>query len=112
MFNLYLDDSRMGPNNGFESVDIGWEGWVIARSTESVKTLLLAGLVNDLSLDHDMGYDSQDIGRMNPDGKSLVMWMVEENCWPKGIITIHSANIYRAQEMKELIDRYRPPEKL
>jgi len=108
MFNLYLDDLRPGPYNN--DIYEGWEDWVIVRSIANAKTLLLTGLVNDMSLDHDMGYDSRKSKQPNPDGKSLVMWMVEENCWPKGIITIHSAHIGRAKEMKELIDRYRPQE--
>jgi hypothetical protein len=110
MFNLYLDDLRPGPHNGICDSEIGWERWVVVRSVENAKTLLQTGLVQDLSLDHDLGMNSED-GNENPNGKQLVMWMIDNNVWPQGIITIHSANIGRAMEMKELVDRFRPSNK-
>lgn len=108
MFNVYLDDDRSGPGNHFGDVSIGWENWVIARSVQSVQELLNLGLVNDLSLDHDLGYNSKS-GELNANGRTLVMWMIENNIWPKGEITIHSQNLIKAIEMKADIDKFRPP---
>lgn len=106
--NVYLDDLRCGPNNDWERRTCGWEGWVIVRSVENVKVLLKAGLVDNLSLDNDMGFNSMVLGQLNLTGKDLVLWMVSENIWPKGTITIHSENFICARDMKELIDRFRP----
>lgn len=107
MFNLFLDDSRPGPHNAFGTPEVGWENWVIVRNVENAKRLLEADLVDDMSLDHDLGYNSEHGGE-NPNGKALVLWMVETGHWPRGKITLHSAHYTRAVEMKELIDRYRP----
>lgn len=109
MFNVYLDDNRKGPNNDFDKPpEKGWENWVIARSVLSVQELLCACLVNDLSLDHDLGMSSERPEVENPNGLYLVKWMIENNIWPKGNITIHSQNIGEAQKMKADIDRFRP----
>lgn len=105
-FNLFLDDERTGPNNDFITRLNGWEDWVIVRSVENAKTLLRLGLVNNLSLDNDMGQDSG--GKNLPTGSELVKFMIEENCWPVGEITIHSQNLIAAQNMKADIDRFRP----
>ena len=107
MFNVYMDDLRPGPNNGFNGQEIGWEDWVIVRSTENVKTLLKLNLINDLSLDHDMGYNSINPSNENPSGKALVLWMIENNCWPKGNIFVHSANPIGSKSMRELIEKHR-----
>jgi hypothetical protein len=105
--NVYLDDCRTGPFNEMFCPPAGWEDWVIVRSVENAKALLSAGLVDKMSLDHDLGQNSIT-GELNPDGKKLVLWMVETNTWPKGRVDIHSQNFNRAVEMRELIDRYRP----
>lgn len=109
MFNVYLDDMRAGPINTDGGVLIGdaaygfswpdWHNWIICRSVDQVKILLHNGLVDNLSLDHDLGQDL-------PTGYDLVKWMVENDCWPKGDITIHSANPVGAKNMKEMVDRY------
>lgn len=109
MFNVYLDDLKPGPNNDYLGVPYPqWETWVIVRSVENVKKLLELGLVNNLSLDHDMGLNSETFNE-NPNGSDLVKWMIESGVWPKGIITIHSQNIGKAKEMKSDIDKFRPP---
>ena len=105
-----MDDNRPGPNNMEDCILYGWEDWVIVRSAENVKKLLQMGLVNDLSLDHDMGINSKT-SEENTNGRQLVLWMINENKWPKGVITIHSQNLKRAQDMKDDIDRFRPVEK-
>ncbi len=107
MFNVFLDDWRPGPYNRHDNPDPGWDKWVICRHVDQVKRFLELGLVNDLSLDHDLG-QSTDTGKLNPDGGDLVKWMIETNTWPKGQISIHSANITEAMNMKADIDRFRP----
>lgn len=84
---LYLDDVRNGP----DFTDVGWENWVIVRSVENAKLLLKTGLIEDMSLDHDMSTNSET-GMENDSGYKLVCWMEENNIWPKGIISVHSAN--------------------
>jgi hypothetical protein len=88
--NIFMDDVRSGPTE---------KSWVVVRGVENVKILLEAGLVDDMSLDHDMGYKQQT-------GYDLVKWMAENDCWPKGDIVIHSANIVGAENMKCMIDNY------
>lgn len=44
MFDIYLDDMRKPP-----------EGWKLVATIEEVKAYLRQGLVNHLSLDHDLG---------------------------------------------------------
>ncbi|MHA2280038.1 MAG: cyclic-phosphate processing receiver domain-containing protein [Promethearchaeota archaeon] len=104
-FNVYLDDVREGHNNGYMSTVIGWEDWVVVRHIEHVKTLLKARLVNEMSLDHDMG-DNSSTGEPNPSGKDLVKWMIETNNWPDGFISVHSANPDGARDMRELVERH------
>jgi hypothetical protein len=104
-FNVYLDDIREGYNNGFLSSVVGWEDWIVVRHIEHVKTLLKAGLVKEMSLDHDMGRNSVT-GHENPNGKKLVMWMIETNNWPDGKIYIHSENPDGARDMRELVAQH------
>lgn len=100
--NVYMDDIRHGPDNsgyyGGYFVD-DWANWIIVRGIDNVKQLLELGIVDKLSLDHDMGGDQT--------GYDLTKWMAEHSCWPKGDIIIHSANPVGAENMKCTIDRYR-----
>ena len=104
-FNVYLDDVRQGYNNNYFETVIGWEDWVVVRHIDHVKTLLEHGLVNEMSLDHDMGKNSAT-GTENPNGKALVMWMIETNSWPDGKIYVHSANPDGARDMYELVEEH------
>jgi hypothetical protein len=91
---------------GSKAVTIGedhnkenWQDWVIVRSVENCKMLLKMRLVEDLSLDHDMG-DQET-------GMDLVKWMCETGYFPSGKITIHSANFDAAQRMQSYLDNYK-----
>ena len=97
MRNLFLDDTRQ-PKDIYGSN----RKWELVTTTQEVKDALLAGEVNNLSLDHDLGRDQET-------GYDLVKWMAENNQWPKGEITVHSANPVGAANMRAMIDRYRPP---
>lgn len=99
-----MDDVRPGPfDNGLAgySADVSdWMDWITVRGVDNVKQLLEMGLVNKLSLDHDMG--GQDTGY------DLVKWMAEHNIWPKGQIWVHSANPVGRDNMIGTINRYHP----
>jgi len=107
--NIYLDDTRPGPTGPRTNPTYGdWSDWVIVRSVSNAKLLLNTGLVNKLSLDHDMGMSIDIIdSKLHATGHDLVKWMCKHNVWPKGEITIHSSNIVGAKNMQSMIDQYR-----
>lgn len=75
---VFLDDERPAP-----------AGWVRAYWPAEVIQLLEAGLVRELSLDHDLGDD------LRGTGYDVVLW-IEEAVHTKGFtppfISVHSAN--------------------
>lgn len=82
--NVFMDDCR-DLRNVYSTMTLDKEiDWVVVRRTEFVKELLRHDLVDDLSLDHDMGPCET--------GYALVLWMEEHGFWPKGKITVHSMN--------------------
>lgn len=87
--NVFLDDVRSPPDNS----------WLLVKTVEDAKSLLLTGQVDMLSLDNDLGPGQ-------PEGYTLVLWMAENNVWPKNKPTVHSMNLVRSQFMRDLIDRY------
>lgn len=99
MFNVYLDDMRVGP----DFTVVGWENWVVVRSVENAKILLEKGLVDNMSLDHDMG--TGDNNRLLPTGYDLVCWMEEKNIWPKGKIYLHTASPTGYAKMTAALER-------
>lgn len=107
MFNVFFDDWKPGPCNEWGNPAMGWEKWIVVRSAENVMWFLERGLVNDLSLDHDMGMNSET-GVENTNGSKLVRWIIETGNWPKGRLDIHSDNYERALKMQEDINRMRP----
>ena len=107
---VFLDDLRIGPHNDFDNSKIGWENWIIVRSVPVLKQLLILGIVENISIDHDLGMNSET-GKENESGSDLVRWMIEKGHWPKGVITIHSQNLIKAQQMRDDISRFRPVEK-
>ena len=93
---LFLDDVRTGPIYNPELLQDDAD-WVIVRSVANAKRLIEAGVVTDMSLDHDMGERVQS-------GYDLVKWMVDTGNWPSGEITVHSANPVGAENMRALLD--------
>jgi hypothetical protein len=93
---VWLDDIRTPP-------DASWT-WVrtVADAIQQMET----GEVSQASLDHDLGQD--DDGRELPEGRTLVYWMAEHDCWPSEAITVHSANVVGVSYMVGMIERYGP----
>ncbi len=88
MKDVYLDDERDTP-----------EGWHRCYHVWEVVALLKEGSVRRLSLDHDLGDGEKT-------GYHLVLWMVENNRWPREKPTVHSANPPGREAMWYMIDRW------
>jgi hypothetical protein len=100
---LWHDDIRPAP-----------EGWVWARTNEQAQEHLLTGTVEEISLDHDLGFHDIEIpNEIDPDdlmdllvlrgvseqtGLQLVDWMIEHDLVPKQV-RIHSWNPDGAKRM-------------
>jgi hypothetical protein len=56
-FNIFFDDVREGPQIEYENThsNIPDPNWIVVRKIEYMKELLLTDLVEDMSLDHDVG---------------------------------------------------------
>jgi hypothetical protein len=96
MIHLYLDDYRTPTKrqNGLELPD---SYWVVVRTVADAKTILSTGIVDNASLDHDLGPGET--------GYDLVKWMEAQNVWPKGSIKVHSANPVGAANMRAVLGR-------
>lgn len=97
---IYLDDCRVPP-----------VGWTLAKTAEEVLVLLRQGGVEELSLDHDLGFYEVSPGvwredKLAPDGTWLVKTMVREGLWPATKPLVHSANDPAAKRMRNLIDDF------
>jgi len=81
---LYVDDERPAPN-----------GWVNVKSAEMAIKLLREGLVEELSLDHDLGRKKT--------GYDIILWMEKELMTGAfelpSVIKIHTANPVGRQKM-------------
>lgn len=97
--NVFMDDMR-SPTADNEKLFPPDPYWTITRTIEDTKTLLSAGIVNDLSLDHDMSVKKED-----ETGYDLVKWMERNNIWPQGNIFVHSANTCGRENMLAVINR-------
>lgn len=108
MTRLFLDDVRNPP-------DDGGGPWTVCRTVDEAKAVLLAGPVEEASLDHDLGQCDacrSDVGPMHcphvPDGRDLVAWMVAEKRWPRLKPRVHSQNGLYGPEMRATINMYWP----
>jgi hypothetical protein len=114
VINMYLDDERPAP-----------DGWVLAKTVDEAKALLLQGVVQQASLDHDLGACSDCMGERTPEdwlaetkytqrpncehfgtGYTLVCWMEETGNWPKERPAVHSANPAGRAKMQAAINRH------
>jgi hypothetical protein len=84
---IFLDDERPTP-----------QGWVRAFWPQEVITLLQAGGVTEVSLDHDLGDDARGTGY------DVVLW-VEEAVAVRGFVapklSVHSANPSARAKMEQ-----------
>nr|MDQ3069225.1 hypothetical protein [Acidobacteriota bacterium] len=105
---VWLDDSRPAPG-----------GWLHLRSVAAVQQLLEAGLVRELSLDHDLGWCADCIREgahlrksrqrhcpHTPTGYDLCVWMVDKDMWPAVPPAVHSGNLEGGARMLGLIARH------
>jgi hypothetical protein len=93
---LWLDDLRTPPD----------DSWTWVKTVADATALMEAGEVAEASLDHDLGEDVD--GRELPEGRTLIYWMAEHECWPTKAITVHSANPVGVDYMLGMIERYGP----
>ena len=99
--NVYMDDRRtpfLEDVAGIPQTDHPDTYWVIARTIEDTKVLLLTGIVENISIDHDMGDGDT--------GYDLVKWMEETNTWPSGNIAVHSANPVGRDNMLAVLKKH------
>lgn len=91
----FFDDLRNAP-----------EGRVVVREPNELKRLLQAGVIDDLSMDHDLGdYGRRDFDR-DITGYDLICWMEETNSFPRGRILVHSQNLVGRQKMLAAINSW------
>lgn len=84
---VWLDDVRPVPD----------PGWTATRTAEETIALLAAHVVEDLSLDNDLG------GHLT-EGWTVARWMRETGLWPTGRVAVHSTNQRRRGRMIDDID--------
>lgn len=102
---VWLDDSRPAP-----------PGWLHLRSVSAAQSLLGAGLVREMSLDHDLGWCADCIREgkhlrqtrhrhcpHTPTGYDLCVWMADQNVWPPVPPAVHSGNLEGGARMLGLI---------
>lgn len=107
MRSLFLDDVRNPPSGD------GWPTWTLCRTLEEAKAFVLAGPVDYMSLDHDLGQCDACRSDLGPDhcphvgtGYDFVKWLAETGHWPKHKPHVHSANPVGAAHMRQMFDRY------
>lgn len=110
---VWLDDMRKEP-----------VGYILAKTVEEAKNLLLNNEVTEMSLDHDLGACTTCLNGQTIDewlvnsnfqsmpncthmgtGYDLVCWMEENNIWPKYKPKVHSANPVGRLRMQQVIDK-------
>jgi hypothetical protein len=73
-------------------------GWTVVRTADEAITLLAAGGVEAISLDHDLRDFRQDPYPREVTGMDVVRWMVANKVFPK-VINVHSFNPDRSRDM-------------
>lgn len=90
---VWLDDLRPAP-----------AGWYWALTAEEVVDVLRSELVEDLSLDHDLGRSYS--------GYDVIKWLAHQrevngfNFWPLNRPTVHSSNPVGRVNIESVIERY------
>lgn len=91
---IWLDDIRTPPTND----------WTWCKTVEEVIQYLKISKVTDMSLDHDLGCDSDGKELLN--GYDLCKWMMNNNKWPTKSIGIHSRNPVGRANMWAIIEKH------
>lgn len=102
---VWLDDSRAAP-----------PGWLRVTTVEGAKKLLGAGLAEEISLDYDLGWCAECLGRGDhlkrsgqrhcphmATGYDLVVWMAETGFWSHLPPIVHSGNMEGGAKMLGVI---------
>lgn len=109
---VWLDDVRYPPPGD----------WVWVKSfSEAVQCFMEnKGLIEEASLDHDLGFgdDAEGIDLFSatelhydddePTGYDFVKWIWEHDAWPSRSLGIHTANPAGSINMRAVIERYGP----
>jgi len=92
---LYLDDLRPCP-----------DGFTVARTASEAIALLKTGEVTFASLDHDLSTKAM-FGEWEGEvtGYEVVVWMEQNDCWPKDGTIVHSQNADGKKRMTDVIER-------
>ena len=90
---IFLDDIRKPSDVGLNNKE-----WVVIPDAITAWQAIRNGVVEELSLDHDLGE--------GPTGYDLCKWMAENNKWPSKSIYIHSQNPVGRNNMWAIIKRY------
>ena len=112
---LWLDDRRRAP-----------EGWTRCFTVAEAQVRLRAGVVEEASLDHDLGACDVCMAGMSTEewleahdwemptcdhlgtGYTLCVWMEETGHWPAQKPVVHSMNHKGSARMQAIIDRRFP----
>lgn len=92
MIHLYLDDFRRCP-----------KGFSLARSGEECLMILRESEVDILSLDYELGYES------NMCGRDVVKAIIGEGLFPREVY-LHTSSMSGKQEMYQLFYEHKPAE--
>ncbi|MCB2378548.1 hypothetical protein LGH70_13190 [Hymenobacter sp. BT635] len=94
-YKLYLDDIRTPKG----------EGWQVVRSfDEFVATINQRGLPQEISFDHDLGWDDEHDCEMKS-GYDCAKWLVENDLVIENF-NVHSANPVGAENIKRLLQNF------
>lgn len=105
---LWLDDIR-------DPDKFGRAGWVWAKTATEAIELFRAGEVEQASLDHDLtdeqmvkgGFNGQVYEDGHKSGYDVVCWLESHpEFWPKGGVSVHSANPSGKKRMQQVVDRH------
>ena len=112
---LWVDDERRPPS--FSDCGLHWT-W--AKNYDQSIEALKSGTVEFVSLDHDLCdahyfefFLAQSEGRpidtsncKEKTGYDVLLWMAENNVWPKEGIRVHTMNTVRKPIMLEIIEKH------
>ena len=112
---LWLDDERKPPT--FSDCGLHWT-WV--KTADEAIEALKTGTVEFASLDHDLCFDhyvvfdtafrtggTYDVSHIaEKTGYDVLVWMKENNVWPKDGVRIHTMNIVRKPIMIEMVEQH------